>query len=113
MHRKLSAFILILSGLPAAAQDLGPRLQQVTQGVGVTIGGRAHIQRGAEGTYIAIENPNLSSGVAGFIAFGNQTTFPGLFSLEGRNVEITGLVVMDGRAIIQMNDPKQLRVKGS
>jgi hypothetical protein len=113
MHRKLSAILLILSGLPAAAQDLGPRLQQVTQGVGVTVGGRAHIQRAAEGTYIAIQNPNLSTDVYGFIAFGNQTTFPDLFSLEGRNVEITGLIVMNGRAIIEMNDPRQLRLKRS
>jgi hypothetical protein len=112
MHRKLSAILLILSGLPAAAQDLGPRLQQVTQGVGVTIGGRAHIQRRAAGTFIDLENPHLSTDVAGFIAFGNQTTFPDLYSLEGRDVEITGLVVMNGRAIIQMNDPRQLRVKG-
>jgi len=113
MHRKLSAVLLILSCLPAAAQDFGPRLQQLTQGNGVTIGGRAHIERRAQGTYIEIENPHLSLQVAGFIAFGNQSTFPGLYDIDGRDVEITGIVVMDGRAVIQMNDTRQLRVKGS
>jgi len=118
MHRKLSVAILIssfvLSGLPAAAQDhLGPRLQQIIQGNGVTVGGRAHIERGADGTYINLENRNLPFRISGFIAFGNQTTFPGLLSLEGRDVEISGLVIMNGRAIIEMNDPKQLRVKRS
>jgi hypothetical protein len=112
MHRKLSAMLLILSCLPAAAQEFGPRLQQLVQGNGVTIEGRAHIQRRAEGTYIEIENPNLSLQIAGFIAFGNQATFPGLYDIDGRNVEITGIVVMDGRAMIQMNDRRQLRVRG-
>lgn len=86
-------------------------MQHLVQGNGVTIGGRAHVLRRAEGTYIEIENPNLSLQVAGFVAFGNQSTFPGLYDIDGRNVEITGIVVMDGPALIQMNDPRQLRVK--
>src|SRR3954447_5656261 len=110
MRHKLSAILLILSCLPAAAQDFGPRLQSLVQGNGVTIGGRAHIQRRAQGTYIEIENPNLSLPGTGFIAFGNQTTFPGLYEIDGRDVEISGIIVMDGRALIQMNDPRQLRV---
>ena len=111
MRRKLIAVLLMLSCFPAAAQEFGPRLQSLVQGNGVTIGGRAHIERRAQGTYIQIENPNLSLEVAGFVAFGNQTTFPGLYSLDGREVEISGIIVMDGRAVIQMNDPRQLRVK--
>jgi len=111
MRRKLSAIFLILFCLPVAAQEFGPRLQGLVQGNGITIGGRAHIERRAQGTYINIENPNLSLPVAGFIAFGNQTTFPGLYELDGREVEITGIIVMDGTARIQMNDPRQLRVK--
>jgi hypothetical protein len=111
MYRKLSAVILILSSLPAAAQDLGPRLQQLVQGNALTIGGRAHHQRGAEGTFIEIENPRLSRRIAGFISFGDEPTFPGLSRIDGRNVEITGVVVMNGRAMIEMYDPNQLRVK--
>jgi len=113
MRCKLSAVLLMLSCLPAAAQEFGPHLQQLVEGNGVTVGGRAHIQRGSEGTYIDIENPALSLHVAGFIAFGNQSTFPGLYDLDGREVEITGIVVMDGRTLIPMNDPRQLRVRGS
>src|SRR5476649_2809283 len=78
MHRKFSTIILILSCLPAAAQDGGPRLQQLVQGKAVTIVGRAHVQRGAEGTFIEIENPGLSRQIAGFISFGDEPTFPGL-----------------------------------
>ena len=111
MYLKLSAVILILSSLPAAAQDVGPRLQQLLQGNAVTIGGRAHVQRGAEGTFIEIENPRLSRQIAGFISFGDEPTFPGLSQIDGRNVEITGAVVMDGRAMIEMYDANQLRVK--
>jgi len=111
MHRKLSAIILILSTLPAAAQKVGRGLQQLIQGNGVTISGRAHIERRAEGTFIEIENPNLSLRVAGFVPFGNQSGFPGLYDLDGRDVEISGIVVMDGRPLIQLSDPKQLRVK--
>jgi hypothetical protein len=112
MHRKLSAVILILSCLPAAAQDLGPRLQRFAQGNAVTIYGRAHVQRAAQGTFITLENVQLSRDVAGFISFGNEPTFPGLAQLDGRDVAITGAVVLDGRAVIEMNDPNQLRVKG-
>jgi hypothetical protein len=111
MRCKLSAVLLILSCLPAAAQNLSPRLQHLVQGNGVTISGRAHVERHAEGTYIEIENPQLSRQIAGFVAFGNQSTFPGLYDLDGRDVEITGIVVLDGHAVIQMNDQRQLRVK--
>ena len=110
MRFGLLTVILIASSLPAAAQSLGPRLQSVVQGNGVTIGGRAHVMRGAEGTYIDIENPNLTRSITGFIAFGNESTFPGLSSLDGHMVQISGMVYSDGRAMIGMNDPHQLRV---
>ena len=113
MRFKLLTLIVVASCLPAAAQSLGPRLQSVVQGNGVTVGGRAHIFRGAEGTYIDIENPGLTRSISGFISFGNEPTFPGLSDLDGRNVEISGVVYLDGRAIILMNDPDQLRVMAS
>jgi hypothetical protein len=111
MYRKLSVIIFAISSLPVAAQDFGPRLQQLVQGNALTIGGRAHVQRGAEGTFIEIENPRLSRRIAGFISFGDEPSFPGLSRIDGRNVEITGAVVMNGRAMIEMYDPNQLRVK--
>jgi hypothetical protein len=113
MRFKLLTLIVVASCLPAAAQSLGPRLQSVVQGNGVTIGGRAHVLRGAEGTYIDIENPGLTRSISGFIPFGDEPTFPGLSDLDGRNVEITGVVYSDGRAMILMNDPGQLRIMAS
>jgi hypothetical protein len=112
MRIKLLALIVVASSLPAAAQSLGPRLQFL-QGSGVTVGGLAHVYRSAEGTYIDIENPGLTRPISGFVIFGNEPTFPGLSDLNGRNVEISGVVYSDGRAIIPMNDPNQLRVKAS
>jgi len=113
MMRLLSVLsILVASCLAAAAQPVDPRMAFV-QGNGVTVGGRAHVLRGAEGTWIEIENPRLSRSVAGFIAFGNEPTFPHLSEIDGRFVEITGAVVMDGRTLIVMNDPAQLRVRAS
>jgi hypothetical protein len=112
MRMKLLTLMVVASCLPAAAQSLSPRMQFV-QGNGVTIGGRAHVDRGAEGTFINIENPALSRSVAGFIAFGDEPTFRGLSEIDGRYVEITGMVTMDGRALIRMDDPDQIRVKAS
>ena len=113
MRFKLLTLIVVASSLPAAAQSLGPRLQSVVQGNGVTIGGRAHVYKGAEGTYINIENPGLTRSITGFISFGDEPTFPGLSDLNGRSVEITGVVYSDGRALILLNDPDQLRVMAS
>ena len=112
MRMKLLTLMIVASCLPAAAQPVSPRMQFV-QGNGVTVGGLAHVDRGAEGTYINIENPALSRSVAGFITFGDEPTFRGLSEIDGRYVEITGMVTMDGRALILMDDPNQLRVKAS
>ena len=100
MYRKLSAILLVISCLPAAAQDVGPRLQSLVQGNAVTVSGRAHVQRSAEGTFIDVENPHLPRQVSGFISFGDEPSFPMLSRLDGRDVEITGAVVLDGRVMI-------------
>src|ERR1700733_6038159 len=112
MRFKLFALFVVLSCLPAAAQPLGPRLQ-IIQGAGVTVGGRAHIWRAAGGAFIEIENPGLTRSIAGFLSFGDAPTFAVLSELEGRSVEITGPVILDGGALILMTDPNQLRVKAS
>jgi len=109
MRFKLFTLIVVVSCVPAAAQPQGPHFL-ISQGNGVTVGGRAHVQRGAEGTFIDIENPALTRSIAGFIPFSDESTFPGLSDLNGRSVEITGFVILDGRAIIIMNDPNKLRV---
>ena len=113
MRIKLLTLIVVASCLPAAAQSLGPRLQSVVQGNSVTVGGRAHIYRGAEGTFINIENPRLTRSISGFISFGDEPTFPGLSDLNGRSVEISGVVYSDGRPLILMYDPDQLKLMAS
>jgi hypothetical protein len=113
MRFKMLTLIIVASSLPAAAQSMGPQLQSVVQGNGVTVGGRAIVYRGAQGTYINIENPRLTRPISGFISFGNEPTFPILSDLNGRNVEITGVVYSDGRALINLNDAAQLRVIAS
>jgi len=111
MRLKLLALMMVASCLPALAEPATPA-QLVAQGTSTIIRGRAHIERTPQGTYITLENPYYPRTYAGFIAFGNDGAFPGLFELEGRTVEISGVLVLDGRVYIAMTDPNQLRVMG-
>lgn len=107
MRFKLVLFILAASCLPAAAQLNSPHL---TQGAISALRGRAHIMEGAEGTYIEIEMPNATRRVVGYIPFGDEPTFPKLADAEGHTVEISGIVGLDGGAMITMTDPNQLAI---
>ena len=100
MRFKLIAFVFLASSLPAMAAPLAP------QGNFTVVEGRAHIEQGAQGTYVRLERPGTE--VAGFIPFGNLGSFPGLYKLEGRRVAIQGVVVLDGEAMIVLTDPDQL-----
>ena len=104
MRVKLGFLILAASCLPAVAQLNSPHL---TQGSISALRGRAHIIEGA-GTYIEIEMPNATRRVVGYIPFGDEPTFPQLARVEGHVVEITGVVGLDGSAMITMTDPTQL-----
>jgi hypothetical protein len=106
MRLKLASLVLVASCLPAMAAL--PALP--AQGNIAVVSGRAHIERGAQGTYIHIENRNGGPEVAGFIPFGNHGAYPGWPDLEGRHVALTGVVVWNGRALIMMSDPDQLAV---
>ena len=106
MRLKALAVLLALSCIPAAAADR----DAITQGAGATVTGFAHVHRGAEGTYIELENSNYARAIAGFIAFRNEGTFPGVMALNGRRVQITGMVALYGRPMIGLNDPGQLQL---
>jgi hypothetical protein len=109
MRFKLSAFVFVASCLPALAAPLAAMAAPLPpQGNITVVEGRAHIQRGAEGTYVRLERPG--SDIAGFIPFGNEGTFPGLREVEGRKVAIQVVVVLDGEAMIVLSDPDQLSV---
>ena len=70
--------------------------------------GRAHVEEGAQGTYIEVDRPGATRSVAGYIPFGNEATFPLLAEIEGRTIELGGVVVLDGRALIVLSDPNQM-----
>lgn len=108
MHIKLAAAIFAASCLPALAQMDSPHL--APQGSISVVRGRAHIREGADGTFIEIDRPGATRQVVGFIPFGDKPTFPELAGIEGRMVEIGGVVVLDGGPIIVMTDPNQLAI---
>lgn len=111
---RLNAFALLLaltcipSVLPAAAADRNA----IVQGAGATVTGFARVFRGAEGTRIELEDSGSARNIAGFIAFQNEGTFPGVMALNGKRVEITGMVAVYGRPTISLHAPEQLRVIG-
>lgn len=109
MRLRAVALIFFASCLPAVAQPLPPHLL-AAQGYSSVVRGRAHIVEGAEGTYVKIESPGATRSVTGFIPFGDEPTFPYLPDIEGRTVDLAGVVVLDGGLYIVMTDPNQLAV---
>jgi hypothetical protein len=101
---KLIALIFILSCLPALADPLP------AQGNGAIVSGRAHVERTAQGTYIHVDAGRDGTAVAGYIPFGHHGSYPDLDMIDGRQVTMTGVVLWDGRAMITLTDPRQLRV---
>ena len=109
MRFKLAALVLAASCLPAIAQP--PIVNALTpQGYISAVRGLAHIEEGAEGTYIHLEIPGATRTVVGFIPFGDEPTFSNLKDIEGRTVEIAGVVVLDGAPMIIMTDQAQLAI---
>jgi hypothetical protein len=114
MRLKFLAALLALSsipagipaGIPAAAADRSA----IVQGAGATVIGFARVRRGAEGTYIELESSNSARSIAGFIAFRNEGTFPGVMALNGKRVQLTGMVAVYGRPMIMINAPEQIQV---
>ena len=70
-----------------------------------TVGGRAHIEQLADGTHIILDG---RSDVSGFVAFDNKSTFPNIDKLDGRKVQITGVV--NDELQITLTDPNQIKV---
>ena len=110
MRLKTLAALLALSSIPAALPATAADRGAIVQGAGATVSGFAHVRRGAEGTYIELENSSQARNIAGFIAFQNEGTFPGVMALNGRRVQITGMVALYGRPMISLNAPEQLQV---
>ena len=111
MRFTLAMSILVASCISAAAQ---PGLSHLLapQGSISIVRGRAHVWEGSLGTYIEIDRPGATRSIAGYIPFGNKGTFPLLSEIEGRTIELGGVVVLDGRAMIVMSNPNQLALVG-
>jgi hypothetical protein len=75
------------------------------QGYGATVAGRAHVEHEADGTYIYF---NGLHSIAGVVPFGYKSTFPGLDRLDGRDMQITGVV--DGQLLITLTSRDQIRL---
>ena len=100
MRFKLVSLFLIAASLPASAE-------LPMQGNSASVSGTARIERGALGTYVRIDAGRGPS-IIGYIPSGNESSFPGLRALDGRQVTMTGVVYWDGTAKITLTDPRQL-----
>jgi hypothetical protein len=75
MWFKLAALIFVASCVPTVAQPASPH-SLAAQGYISVVRGRAHVEDGAQGTYIKIDRPGATRSVTGFIPFGDKPTFP-------------------------------------
>lgn len=99
MRVKMLVLIAALGSLSASAQAMP------LQGYISTISGRAHVEEEADGTYVFLGN---AGSIAGFVPFDDRSTLPQLAQLDGRDVQITGVV--DGKLQITITDPDQIKV---
>lgn len=104
------AALFALTSVPALALPL-PN-QVLSGGDDTIVQGTAHVYDGALGTYIYVDRPESATTVAGFIPFGDQNQYPDLDEVDGRQVQIHGVVAMDGLPLITMTAPDQLAVIG-
>jgi hypothetical protein len=107
MKLSLLAASLVLMTVPALAQP-----QVLGNGDGTVVEGTAHIENGAFGPYVVLERPDSATPVAAYVAFGDRAQFPDFDQLEGRRVQVHGVVSMYGMPLIQMTSADQLRVIG-
>ena len=75
------------------------------QGSKITIGGRANVHPRAAGPVLL-----LGGSVVAMVPFDYKSNFPGLYQLDGRLVEITGVANLGG--MITLTDRDQLKVVG-
>src|ERR1700761_2182592 len=99
MRFKFLVFIAALGCVPAAAQAMPAEGNETTRA------GRAHVQKEADGTYLYFGG---QGSIAAMVPFDDKSTFPGLYRLEGREVQITGVV--NGDRVITLTDPEQIKL---
>jgi hypothetical protein len=102
---------------PAAAMDpnaISPTQALGDQGSNVKVEGPASVRPATgsrEGVEIALGSGDNSAVVIGFIPKGNVEKFPNLNALDGRIVDVSGVLEMDaGQAEIRVTSPEQLAI---
>lgn len=114
LAKSLATFLLLgsmLMSYPAIALPLPNQI--LGSGDDTVVRGRARLYEGGLGTYIFINRPQGSvPTVAGFIPFGDRRSFPDLDYLDGRMVQIHGVVGLNGWPLITLTAPDQLREIG-
>jgi hypothetical protein len=117
-----SAMIAMLSSTGALAdtnarpaQDpITPEQAMANQGQNVTVEGVASLSDShgmPPGLFIRLSTTGPGATFAGYISAENQSKFPGLGTLQGKVVAITGVVETTTTIpIIRINSPDQIRV---
>ncbi len=108
MHFK-SLLVAATLGLVSASAYAVP-----LEGAAATVVGRAHVRQEADGTYIYFGGPGSffqdAHAVAAVVPFDDKSTFPDIEQLDGRRVQITGVV--NGQRVMTLTDPEQIHVIG-
>ena len=117
-----SALIVMLSAAGALADTVGrPAEQSITpeqamaaQGQNVTVEGIASLSDAngmPPGLFIRLSTTGPGAAFAGYISAANQDKFPGLGTLQGKDVAITGVVETTTTIpIIRITSPDQIRI---
>jgi hypothetical protein len=113
--RKLSvASVLCLWPAAAFAQGspISPQQALAAQGQDVIVEGTAAISEavGMPGTFVRLTD-NSDATMIGYIPQGDESRFPDLKELDGKRVEMTGVVEQsNGHSMIELSSASQLRI---
>jgi hypothetical protein len=116
--RKIScagALVLLLAPAAGVAQTrpISPQQAMGDQGQKVTVEGVANVSEaeGLPGLFVRLNAKGSSTPFAGYISTGNEDKFPDIHALEGKTVDITGVVETSGSVpIIRISSAGQLKV---
>jgi hypothetical protein len=121
MHKFLVNALLLVAVAPAVAHaqlaspfpPIKPEQARSNEGQNVVIEGiaRVHVAERRLGWYIDLGGTGPSSLFAGYIPAENKKQFPNLSELDGKTVDITGVVQFrNSKPIIKMTDAHQLHL---
>jgi hypothetical protein len=116
--RKMScagALVLLLAPAAGVAQSgpVSPQQAMGDQGQNVTVEGVATVSdaEGLPGLFVRLNAKGSSTPFAGYISTGNEDKFRDIRALEGKTVDITGVVETSGSIpIIRISSAGQLKV---